>query len=175
MPATQPDDLSVPCADGATLRPTVRVLLIDPVGRLLLIKVVAFDGGDPVWFLPGGGLEPGESVEMAARREVAEETGLIGCRIGEEVWQRRVVHTIDGATWDLRERYFLAPVASFDPVPSGLTAYEAANILQLRWWTLEELSATAERLVPQGLAALFSPYLIERRTVTRAEQPNPSR
>jgi 8-oxo-dGTP pyrophosphatase MutT (NUDIX family) len=162
VPAPQPDDLTVPCAEGATLRPTVRVLLIDPAGRLLLIKVVAFDGGDPVWFLPGGGLEPGESAEVAARREVAEETGLRACRIGEEVWQRRVVHTIEGVTWDLRERYFLAPVAPFDPVPAGLTPYETANILELRWWTLGELSRTAERLVPQGLAALFAPYLVER-------------
>ena len=162
MPASRPDDLTVPCAEGATLRPTVRVLLIDPAGRLLLIKVVAFDGGDPVWFLPGGGLEPGESAELAARREVAEETGLLGCGIGAEVWQRRVVHTIDAVTWDLRERYFLAPVAAFDPVPAGLTPYEAANILELRWWTLEELSTTSERLVPQGLGALFAPYLVER-------------
>ncbi len=30
----------------------------------------------PVWVLPGGGIEPGESPEKAAIREVGEETGL---------------------------------------------------------------------------------------------------
>jgi len=30
----------------------------------------------PVWVLPGGGIDPGESPEAAAVREMAEETGL---------------------------------------------------------------------------------------------------
>ena len=45
--------------------------------------VLQFRGGDPAradagtwWFMPGGGLEPGESFEEAARREVLEETGF---------------------------------------------------------------------------------------------------
>jgi ADP-ribose pyrophosphatase YjhB (NUDIX family) len=41
-------------------------------GRVLLTKREDFE----VWCLPGGGLEPGESVAQAAVREVREETGL---------------------------------------------------------------------------------------------------
>jgi ADP-ribose pyrophosphatase YjhB (NUDIX family) len=41
-------------------------------GRVLLTKRKDFG----VWCLPGGGVDPGESVAQAALREVAEETGL---------------------------------------------------------------------------------------------------
>jgi 8-oxo-dGTP diphosphatase len=29
------------------------------------------------WYIPGGGLEPGETLEAGARRELVEETGLV--------------------------------------------------------------------------------------------------
>jgi 8-oxo-dGTP pyrophosphatase MutT (NUDIX family) len=48
------------------------ILILDTDGRLLLMK--RSDNG--FWGPPGGGLEPGEIVEMSARREAFEETGL---------------------------------------------------------------------------------------------------
>lgn len=50
----------------------VGVIISDPAGRLLLEK--RSDCGR--WGLPGGRIEPGETVEQTARREVKEETGL---------------------------------------------------------------------------------------------------
>ena len=47
-------------------------LILDAQGRLLLQR--RSDGG--LWGIPGGGMESGETLEEAARREVREETGL---------------------------------------------------------------------------------------------------
>lgn len=47
-------------------------IIRDHTGRILLQK--RSDYGD--WGLPGGGMEPGESIEETMIREVKEETGL---------------------------------------------------------------------------------------------------
>ena len=48
--------------------------VIEQAGRLLLIEYDDAQLGRH-WGLPGGGVEPGESIHAAVRREVLEETG----------------------------------------------------------------------------------------------------
>jgi 8-oxo-dGTP pyrophosphatase MutT (NUDIX family) len=48
------------------------VLVSDSQGRVLLHQRA--DNG--LWGIPGGAMEPGESIELTARRETREETGL---------------------------------------------------------------------------------------------------
>lgn len=48
----------------------VRVMLVRE-GQALLVRQTYMPG----WFMPGGGLERGETLEGAARREAREETG----------------------------------------------------------------------------------------------------
>ncbi len=50
----------------------VSVVVINNLGQILLTKRTDL----PVWCLPGGGIEHGESIAQAAIREVHEETGL---------------------------------------------------------------------------------------------------
>jgi 8-oxo-dGTP diphosphatase len=57
---------------------TVRAFVVSNQGpsRLLLVRHHHPDRGGAFWCLPGGGVEPGESLAQAVVREVAEETGL---------------------------------------------------------------------------------------------------
>lgn len=48
----------------------VRILLVEG-DRVILVK----HSYEPGWFLPGGGVKPGETLEQAVRREAAEECG----------------------------------------------------------------------------------------------------
>jgi ADP-ribose pyrophosphatase YjhB (NUDIX family) len=50
----------------------VSAIVPDGQGRILLIRRT----DNNYWSIPGGGVEPGESVSQAAAREVNEETGI---------------------------------------------------------------------------------------------------
>lgn len=52
---------------------TARVTLLVTLDEQL---VVVEDASNRFWFLPGGGVEPNESIEEAAKREAIEELGL---------------------------------------------------------------------------------------------------
>jgi len=75
MPRT--DYLDDPAAPKAnSIVPAVSVVVPDDQGRILLIRRT----DNNYWSIPGGGMEPGESVRQAASREVMEETG-INCEV----------------------------------------------------------------------------------------------
>ncbi|QCI65701.1 RNA pyrophosphohydrolase [Phreatobacter stygius] len=69
------------CGGDATYRPNVGIALFDVRGRVLIARRTSDDGPEVIaagfeWQMPQGGVEPGEDIEAAARRELAEETGV---------------------------------------------------------------------------------------------------
>ncbi len=84
------------------------------------------------WTLPKGKLEPDESFEDAALREVEEETGL-QCELGREI---ESTHYVDGKGRPKIVRYWLMEVlgGEFEPNDevdelSWMTAHEAIEAL----------------------------------------------
>jgi len=155
---TSPDPAQVP-----ELRPTSRVLLLDERDRLLLFQAFppAGWGNDPeIWVPPGGGLNPGESFEDAARREVWEETGLEAFELGPCVWTRDAVWRWGERLVDSRERFFLGRTSGFEVRPAALEELELETMGEHRWWCLDEILASPELVfVPRALGALLTPLL----------------
>ena len=58
--------------DKEGFRPNVGIVLCDGAGQLLWAK----RAGQDAWQFPQGGVDEGEDLEVAARRELFEETGL---------------------------------------------------------------------------------------------------
>lgn len=143
-------------AGPARRREAVRVVLLDPEDRVLLIS--GMDPTDPNgarwWHVPGGGIEPGESPESAAIRETAEETGLRLGSVGPVIWRRRAEFSLMGERIEQHEVYFALTVASFVPGVSGWTDLERRWMGEFRWWSPADLAATAETVYPEGLGEL---------------------
>ena len=68
------------------LREGVRAVVIDDDRGILLVRFQLSDG--PLWATPGGGVEAGESLEAAIRRELAEEVGMLDVVLGPVIWTR---------------------------------------------------------------------------------------
>lgn len=112
--------------------------------------------GPSFWITVGGGLEPGESHEEAARREVREETGLTHVTLGPEVWAREVDVLIDGEPVSARERDVVARVDATEITFDHVTTEERAVFREHRWWTAAEVAdGRGEVLVPAELPALM--------------------
>ena len=110
--------------------------------------------GHHFWVAPGGGLDPGESFETAAQRELYEETGQL-LPIGPCVWTRRHTYEWNGRKLDQAERFFIARTASEQVKPISADCY----IIGHRWWTLAEIETSDETFAPRRLAYFLRPIL----------------
>jgi 8-oxo-dGTP pyrophosphatase MutT (NUDIX family) len=142
----------------ALSRDAARVLLLDEHDRLLLIQ--GFDPAAPElgswWITPGGGLEPGETPEAAAVREVWEETGLELHAVVGPLWERTSKFPFDGVLVTQHELYFAARVAHFEAEGASLTDLEQRATIGMRWWTVDEVRATDSRIYPENLLDLLA-------------------
>ena len=103
----------------------------------------------------GGGLEPGETPEAAAVREVWEETGLELHEVAGPLWERTSTFPFDRVLVTQHEQYFTARVEHFEPAGAALTDLERRATIGMRWWTAEEVRTTADRVYPENLVALL--------------------
>jgi 8-oxo-dGTP pyrophosphatase MutT (NUDIX family) len=116
-------DPDAPAANS--LRPTAFAAVRDPAGRLLLARRADTRN----WELPGGKVEPGESVVDAAVREVAEETGVRISVTGLSGVYTDPGHVMVYPTGEVRQQFALClhgvPVSG-RPRPDGHEMIDAA-------------------------------------------------
>ncbi|MGZ0151374.1 NUDIX hydrolase [Kribbella sp. WER1] len=141
------------------LRQAVKLLLLDPDDRLLLIQSRNADA--TYWYPVGGGIEPGESLQQAAAREAYEETGLRDLPTGVHVWWRDHTYEYEDQRYDVHEEWLLHRVNHFEPAPAELTPYESRTILTFGWWHAHELEATQDTVYPPNLGRLLTALLTD--------------
>jgi 8-oxo-dGTP pyrophosphatase MutT (NUDIX family) len=151
-------------------RRAARTILIDGRDRVLL-----FRGGDPArpeartwWFTPGGEVNPGESLEDAARRELREETGVRVSELGPAIFAQSVQLEFEGVRYQQDEDYFLVRIDEPDIDETGWTDSERRAVVEYRWWSANELGPTAETVYPPDLVALLADHVPAFGTAARA-------
>jgi 8-oxo-dGTP pyrophosphatase MutT (NUDIX family) len=110
--------------------------------------------------LPGGGADPEEGLTVTARRELAEETGILLDVIEDHLWDRETRFRYRGREHHRRESVYLARISDAAPtLRPQHTANEKAGLIEYRWWTCAELAACSDKLLPPNLPALLADVL----------------
>jgi 8-oxo-dGTP diphosphatase len=132
-------------------RKAARLIVIDSSDRVLLFGHVGNDGA-MFWAPPGGGLEPGESFEEAAAREATEELGVEHAQL-TRLWTGRASFLFGGRMIDQEEQFFRLEYAGGDLFRGTEATHLSEGILKARWWTIDEIQRTTERVFPEDLGA----------------------
>ena len=117
----------------------VRVgVVVERNGALILVRHEK-PGRAPYWVLPGGRLEPDETIPECAAREIMEETGLTG-RFTEVLYVSEFLregrHTVDVTARFEVDREAEATLGSDPEVQEG----SEPTLKELRWVKIEDLA-----------------------------------
>lgn len=143
-------------------RRAARVVVVDGDGYVLMIK--GFDPHrpeDPYWYTVGGGVEPGESDQQAAIREVWEETGatitdddLVG-----PVHADRGTFSFEGRTIHQEQVFYGWVTDRFVADPSALEELELRSTIRIDWIDPATTKAAGEAVYPAALEQLVEDVL----------------
>lgn len=139
------------------IRKSVRVLLLNPEDKLLLMCIEGFDiatsdgkRNDRFWCTIGGGIETTETLKDAALREIYEETGISAQEValGPIVWYGEVDLMLKGELTRLHETFIVAKTKKDNVQLHQPTNDEKAVVKKLAWFSLEDIKSCEDVIFP---------------------------
>ena len=114
-------------------------------------KIVSLRRKNGVWLMPKGHVEPGETLEQAAVREVREETGLVA-RVGAPLGETEYSFTEEGTLYRKKVYWFYMEAIGGELRP------ETEMFTDIRLITSEELNLLSFEADRQLAAKAFTRY-----------------
>ena len=108
--------------------PAVMAIVRDDKGNYLMVKVCRYTTGRTEWEFPAGGLETGEEVIDAARREVLEETGY-------QSGGHTLLYTYNPMVGLANQVFYVVRCQAGELAGD----YDTQEIAEVRWFSSEEI------------------------------------
>lgn len=122
----------------------VRGIVRDGEGRVLLIEHTYTHG----WFLPGGGVERGETAEQSLERELVEEAGV------RLTGRARLVSVHSNEAYHRGDHVLVYLCEAWEPCPPT----QKGEIHQIAWFHLDALPDTLKPGHRRRLAEVFGEH-----------------
>ena len=151
-------------------RTAARLVVFDDEARVLLF-LHTDKAGREFWATPGGGIDPGESAEDAARREAAEELGAQDATL-VPLWTGHTDFLFADRQVSQDEIFFLLTGYSTLLGPEVENVHRAEGIKEVRWWTLSDLEKSAELIFPTDLVERLREHLPKLRGGSMGRETN---
>lgn len=127
-------------------------------GRVLYLLIRHVKGGH--WAFPKGHANEGEEAIEAARRELAEETGITDYSIIDDItFSEQYTFWREGQIYDKTVQYFLALVNDADTTQVIL---QEAEVSDFKWATYEEALGSITFEESRALLKRVNVYLMHR-------------
>lgn len=158
---------AAPLRDLSLYRPNVGVVVFDRRGRVWLGRRVGAPGPHN-WQFPQGGVDDGEDLETAARRELHEETGIASIELIGRTEDWLVYDFPPGWTgskamrgWKGQKQVWFAYRFTGKDSEVNLDLHEPPEFDDWRWARLEDAPETVipfKRAIYDRIARLFAAY-----------------
>lgn len=110
-----------------------------------------------VWITPGGGLEEGESFEMALHREIYEELGVQLNQNYRYIYYRNPIYSLkNGEKAQCEERFFLIHMHGEKFVFNHWTESEQLRMQKGKWWSINEIRHSDDEFFTSDIIKILS-------------------
>lgn len=144
-------------------RKVARILLLNDNDEVLLVRHVEGkaipnpdDGWKTYWVPPGGGLEPNETFEEAAVRELKEETGIAIEKVERHLLSREFESIYAGKPIWQEDRFFFARISD-KPLETQPIIDEAIG--DIKWWPVASINSSNGSFFPANIPELLKDEL----------------